>query len=168
MSTLQRIKRSSAIGLLAITALAGGCAHQNDDSHRADAGATGLVSVPSNADAATTFARLRAAVQANPALKIVAELDHAANAARVGMELPPTRLLIFGNPALGTPLMRAAQTTAIDLPQKMLVYTDASGRTFVVYNDPAFLARRHGAKGVDDSVGKIGTALGRLAAAAGT
>ena len=126
----------------------------------------GLVSIASNADAQTTYGRLRGAVQANPALKIVAELDHAANAARVGLQLRPTRLIVFGNPALGTPLMRSAQTFGIDLPQKMLVYTDASGRTFVVYNDPAFLAKRHAATGVDESVGKINMALGRLAATA--
>ena len=126
----------------------------------------GLVSAPSNADAATTFSRLRAAVLANPALKIVTELDHAENAAKVGMQLRPTWLLVFGNPALGTPLMRAAQTIGIDLPQKMLVYTDASDRTFVVYNDPAFLARRHRITGADETLAKVGTALGRLAAAA--
>ena len=126
----------------------------------------GLVSVASNADAATTFDRLRTAVAANPALKIVAELDHAANAEKAGFNLRPTRLLVFGNPALGTPLMRSAQTIAIDLPQKMLIYTDASGRTFMVYNDPAFIARRHGVKGVEEEISKTAGALAKLASAA--
>ncbi len=126
----------------------------------------GLVSVQSNADAAATFERLRSAVAENPALKVIGELDHAANAAKAGLGLRPTRLLVFGNPALGTPLMRAAQTLAIDLPQKMLVYTDAADRTFVVYNDPAFIARRHGAQGVEETVAKVADALAKLAATA--
>ncbi len=126
----------------------------------------GLVSVQSTSDAATTFGRLRAAVEANANLTIVAELDHQANAASVGMELRPTRLLVFGNPALGTPLMQAAQTIGIDLPQKVLVYTDAAGDTFVLYNDPVYLAERHGADGVSEQTTAIAGALATLAAAA--
>ncbi len=126
----------------------------------------GLISVRSNADAATTFDRLRTAVAGNSALKVIGELDHAANATKVGLSLRPTRLLVFGNPALGTPLMRAAQTVAIDLPQKMLVYTDAADQTFVVYNDPTFIARRHGAQGESATIAKVAAVLAQLAAAA--
>lgn len=97
---------------------------------------------------------------------MVAKLDHAANAQKAGLPLRPTRLLIFGNPALGTPLMRAAQTAAIDLPQKMLAYTDASDRTFVACNNPAFVARRLGAQDALEPVDKIAAALEKLAAAA--
>lgn len=126
----------------------------------------GLVSVQSNADVLTTYGRLRAAVEANADLSIVAEINHDENAANIGVDLRPTRVLIFGNPALGTPLMQSAQTIGIDLPQKMLVYTNATGATFVVYNDPAFLAARHGATGVDEQIGAIRTALQGLAATA--
>ncbi len=126
----------------------------------------GLIAVESDADAATTFGRLRSAVEANPDLSIIAELDHAANAAGVGMDLRPTRLLVFGNPALGTPLMQAERSVAVDLPQKALVYTDAEGRTFVVYNRPSYLAERHGIEGQDDVLGQIATALSGLAATA--
>ncbi len=128
----------------------------------------GLVRVQSNADAETTYARLRAAVTANPNLSIVAEVDHAADAASANLELRPTKLIVFGNPALGTPLMQATQTIGIDLPQKMLVYTDADGGTFVLYNDPQYLADRHGATGVGEQVGMIQTALSGLATTATT
>ena len=104
----------------------------------------GVVTVTSPDDVATTYGRLRSAVAGNRNLSIVAELDHQANATSVGMTLPPVRLIVFGNPALGTPLIQAGQTAGIDLPQKMLVYRDAAGRTQIAYNDPAFVASRHG------------------------
>ena len=103
----------------------------------------GVVTVESANDFETTYDRLVAAIDANPNLTLVAELDHRANAASVGLDLRPTRLVVFGNPALGTPLMQASQTVGIDLPQKMLVYQDAGGRVRVAYNAPAYLARRH-------------------------
>ena len=91
-----------------------------------------------------TFSRLQGAVQANPQLSIMARVDHAGNAAgTAGDSLLPTRLLMFGNPQAGTPLMQQAPTMGIDLPQKMLVYEGEENRTFVAYNRPAYLARRH-------------------------
>jgi uncharacterized protein (DUF302 family) len=77
---------------------------------------------------------------------VAARVDHAAAAAAVGFALPATEVLIFGNPRAGTPLMQAAQTIGIDLPLKALVWRDVSGATFVGYNDPHWLARRHGAE----------------------
>ena len=125
----------------------------------------GIVSVPSPDDVMVTYTRLRRAI-ADAALTVVTELDHAANAASVGLELAPSKLIVFGNPALGTPLMRDERTVAIDLPQKMLVYEDAAGDTFVIYNDPAYLARRHGLDDVDEEIRQITTALQGLANAA--
>ena len=125
----------------------------------------GVVTVESANDAATTYARLRSAVDANENLTIVAELDHAANAASVGLSLDPTRLIVFGNPALGTPLMQARQTVGVDLPQKMLVYQNAAGDVFVAYNDPAFLAARH-RLGTPAQVETMRGALAGLAATA--
>lgn len=110
-----------------------------------------------------TFERLRSAITAEDALKLVTVVDHAANANAVGMRLPPTRVLIFGNPRLGTPLLLAERSIAIDLPQKMLVWEDAQGRVFVGYNDPAFLARRHNLRGEDAVLGQISSALRGLA-----
>jgi len=75
----------------------------------------------------------------------MARIDHAAAAAAIGMELRPTEVLIFGNSQAGTPLMRAVQTIGIDLPLKALVWQDEGGATWLAYNDPQWLARRHGA-----------------------
>jgi uncharacterized protein (DUF302 family) len=126
----------------------------------------GIVAVPSPDDVTVTYNRLRRAIGDNAALSIVAELDHQSNAASVGLDLAPSRLIVFGNPALGTPLMQDEQTVAIDLPQKMLVYEGPAGAVFVLYNDPAYLARRHGLDDVDDETQRIATALENLAQAA--
>ena len=77
-------------------------------------------------------------------LTIFARIDHAAGATSVGLPLRPTELLIFGNARGGTPLMQLAQTIGIDLPLKMLAWEDAAGKTWLSYNDPAWLAARHG------------------------
>ena len=77
-------------------------------------------------------------------LNIFARIDHAAGAAKVGKTLRPTEVLIFGNPQGGTPFMECAQTVGIDLPLKALVWEDSQGQVWLGYNDPAFLAQRHG------------------------
>ena len=125
--------------------------------------ATGLVTVESTYGVNETYNRLRGAIEQNEMLSIVAEVDHSANAESVGKELRPTRLIIFGNPNLGTPLMQAEQTTGIDLPQKFLVYENVEGRTLVAYNDPYYLAERHGIEGQDEELQKISTVLAGLA-----
>src|SRR5205823_12474048 len=76
-------------------------------------------------------------------MSVFARIDHGAGAAQIGMSLRPTELLIFGNPKGGTPLMKSAQTLGIDLPLRALVWQDASGKTWLSYNDPARLAKRH-------------------------
>ena len=75
---------------------------------------------------------------------LFALVDHTGEAAKVGMKMPPTKLLIFGNPKAGTPLMLAAPSVAIDLPLKILVWEDAQGTTWLSYNSPAYLQARHG------------------------
>jgi uncharacterized protein (DUF302 family) len=122
-----------------------------------------LVTVESDADVETTFARLRQAVGSNPDLTLFAEFDHAANAESAGLSLRPTRVLVFGNPNAGTPLMQAAPTLAIDLPQKMLVYEGADGRAVVAYNSPYYLAQRHGLDGQRDRLDAINGLLSTLA-----
>jgi uncharacterized protein (DUF302 family) len=102
-----------------------------------------------------TMDRLAAAVAAR-GMAVLARIDHAAAAAAVGMALRPTELLIFGNPRAGTPLMQAAQTIGIDLPLKALVWQDAEGKTWLAYNDPAWLAGRHG------SIAGVGGTLGAM------
>ena len=76
-------------------------------------------------------------------IPVFALIDHSGEAAKVGMEMRPTRLLIFGNPKGGTPLMLAAPTIAIDLPLKILIWEDDQGKTWITYNSPEYLAERH-------------------------
>ncbi len=102
----------------------------------------GMATRPSRYGHAETLRRLEAAIGAR-GMTIFAHVDHAAGARDAGLELRPTDLVIFGSAAAGTPLMVAAQTIGIDLPLKMLVWQDVEGRTFLAYNDPLWLVRRH-------------------------
>ena|SRR5215831_10606635 len=103
----------------------------------------GLVTVKSAFGPQETMNRFEAEVRAK-GMTVFAHVDHAAGAAAAGLSLRPTDLLIFGAARGGTPLMQAAQTIGIDLPLKALVWQDEAGNTFLSYNDPAFLAHRHG------------------------
>jgi uncharacterized protein (DUF302 family) len=104
--------------------------------------AEGLITVPSRFGPKETMDRLENEIKAR-GLTIFARVDHAAGAAEVGLTLRPTELLIFGNAKGGTPLMQANQTVGIDLPLKSLVWQDGSGKTWLSYNDPSWLAKRH-------------------------
>jgi uncharacterized protein (DUF302 family) len=108
------------------------------------AAADGLVAVKSPHNAKATMDRLEALVKER-GLNVFARIDHAAGAAKIGKSLRPTELLIFGNPQGGTPFMECTQSVGIDLPLKALVWEDASAQVWLGYNDPAFLAQRHGA-----------------------
>lgn len=96
-------------------------------------------------------------------LNIFEKVNHQEGATSVNMELPPTTVLIFGNPELGTPLMQCAPTTAIDLPQKMLIWEDEEGQVNVGYNSPDYLKKRHSIEGCDEELQKIGGALKKFA-----
>jgi uncharacterized protein (DUF302 family) len=97
-------------------------------------------------------------------MAILARIDHASAAAKVGMELRPTEVLLFGNPRTGTPLMQSAQTIGIDLPLKALVWQDEAGKTWLAYNNPTWLAKRHGAyAGKDRILGAMADALATVA-----
>ena len=104
--------------------------------------ADGLVTVPSNSNAKQTIDKLEAALKAGGAT-IFARVDHAAGAASAGLTLRPTEVLIFGNPKGGTPLMQSQQSAGIDLPMKALAWEDAQGKTWLSYNDPAWIGTRH-------------------------
>ena len=106
--------------------------------------ADGLLAVRSPHSAKETMNRLEAIVKQH-GLNVFARIDHAACASKVGKTLRPTEVLIFGNPQGGTPFMECAQTVGIDLPLKALVWEDASSQVWLGYNDPAYLAQRHGA-----------------------
>src|SRR5258707_12125246 len=105
--------------------------------------ADGLTTIRSSHGPKDTKNRLGAEVNAR-GMTIFARIDHAAGATAAGLSLPPTEVLIFGNARAGTPLMQSVQTIGIDLPLKALVWQDASGDTWVSYNDPAWLAKRYG------------------------
>ena len=103
----------------------------------------GIIDKPSNHSVDETVDKLKGILQAK-GVTVFALVDHSGEAAKVGMKMPPTKLLIFGNPKAGTPLMVAAPSTAIDLPLKLLVWEDARGKVWVSYNSPAYLQERHG------------------------
>jgi uncharacterized protein (DUF302 family) len=103
----------------------------------------GLITIPSGFDPGQTVDRLVAEVEAR-GMTVFARIDHSAGASEVGLTLRPTVVLIVGNAKGGTPLMQAAQTIGIDLPLKVLVHQDADGSVFLSYNDPRWVARRHG------------------------
>ena len=106
--------------------------------------ADGLIAVKSPYDAQQTMNRFED-IAKQRGLTIFARVDHAAGAAKIGKTLRPTEVLVFGNPQGGTPLMECAQSAGIDLPLKVLVWQDAAAQVWLGYNDPAFLAQRHGA-----------------------
>ena len=105
--------------------------------------ADGLIAVKSPLGAKETMDRFES-IAKGKGLVVFARVDHAAGAAKVGKTLRPTVVLIFGNPATGTPMMECAQTAGIDLPQKALAWQGADGQVWLGYNDPAYLAQRHG------------------------
>lgn len=125
----------------------------------------GVITVDSNKPFGTTYSALRSAIAANTNLTIIAELDHQENGASVGKTIRPTRLLVFGNANLGTPLMQSKRTIAIDLPQKMLVWQDDAGITHISYNDPNYLAGRHAIEGNTEVLNTISNALANLSEA---
>jgi uncharacterized protein (DUF302 family) len=126
--------------------------------------AEGLIAVKSTANTKDTMNKVEDIVKQRQ-LKVFARVDHAAGAQSIGKTLRPTELIIFGSPQGGTPLMECAQSVGIDLPLKMLVWEDATGQTWVGYNDPAYLAKRHQANACP-AVGNVSKALESLAAEA--
>ncbi len=125
----------------------------------------GMISVKSAHSVSVTADRLEK-ILASKGMTVFKRIDHAAGAARVGKELRPTELVIFGNPKVGTPLMLCSHSIAIDLPQKALIWEDAGGQAWFSYNDPQYLALRHNTQGCDAVLNKVAMALGNFARAA--
>ncbi len=103
---------------------------------------SGLITIASGCPVAETINRLTSIVEA-AGFTVFARIDHAANAAPIGMELRPTQVLIFGNPKGGTLLMQDKQTVGLDLPLRVLAWADADGHVWINYDDPAWIAKRH-------------------------
>ena len=125
----------------------------------------GLVSIKSSHSVKVTADRLEKTLKTK-GMTVFTRINHAEGAQKVGKKLRPTVLIIFGNPKVGTPLMQCGQSVAIDLPQKALIWEDESGQVWLSYNDPKYLAKRHGIKGCDGVIKKIENALGNLASTA--
>lgn len=123
--------------------------------------ADGLITLPSKGDLAQTIGRFEAVVRAR-GLHVFSKFDHAENAREAGLALRPTTVVWFGDAKLGTKLMAAHPTIAIDLPHRLLVYTDDDGQTWLAYNDPAWLAHRHGVA-VDAGITATSAALAAIA-----
>ncbi len=125
----------------------------------------GLISLRSNVGPTQTADRLKAELQAS-GLTLFAQIDHAAGAASAGLALRPTELFVFGNAKGGTPLMQVTQTIGIDLPLKALIWEDEAGVCWFSYNDPAWLAERHGvAEATKQVTANMSTLLGAIAKA---
>lgn len=140
--------------------------HENGEEHAHDEVATtsdlGLMHVEREQSFASTTSAIRQSIESNENLTLMTEVDHQANAESVDRELEPTTLFIFGNPNAGTPLMQASASAGVDLPQKMLV-TERDGAVTVYYNNPSFLAKRHG---IDGQQKRLETIAGLLEALA--
>jgi uncharacterized protein (DUF302 family) len=103
----------------------------------------GIVDKPSKHSVDDTVEKLKGILRAK-GVTLFALIDHSGEAAKAGMSMRPTKLLIFGNPKAGTPLMLAAPSSAIDLPLKILVWEDAQQKVWISYNNPDYILKRHG------------------------
>ncbi|WP_417880663.1 DUF302 domain-containing protein [Vibrio sp.] len=125
----------------------------------------GLVQVQSQHSVQETSDKLVKALNSK-GMTVFAQVDHAAGAKKVDIELRPTQVIIFGNPKVGSPLMVCQQSVAIDLPQKALISEDESGKVWLTYNDPKYLASRHQIQGCDEVLNTVSNALANFAKAA--
>jgi uncharacterized protein (DUF302 family) len=157
-SVMRGSKISKLISIVAGTFLLGAHAMAAD----------GLTTISSSYGPKETMDRLEAEIKAK-GMTVFARIDHAAGAAQAGLSLRPTEVLIFGNAKAGTPLMQSNQTIGIELPLKALVWQDANGKVWLSYNEPSWLAQRHGlAAGTQATVDAMAAGLGALASGAAT
>jgi len=125
----------------------------------------GLISVKSSHDVKVTADRLEDILK-QKGMTVFIRIDHSAGAKKVGKQLRPTELVVFGNPKVGTPLMQCSQSVAIELPQKALIWQDDKGQAWLTYNDPNYLAQRHGLSDCTEVIKKVEKALSNFAKAA--
>jgi len=120
--------------------------------------AEGVINVESDFNVKETAARLESILK-EKGMTIFKRVKHSEGAANVGIEILETELIIFGNPKVGSPLMKCQQTVAIDLPQKALIWVDDQSKVWISYNDPRYLKKRHNISGCDEVIAKIEKAL---------
>lgn len=129
--------------------------------------AEGVVTVKSKFSVIHTVDRLKT-ILTKKGMTIFAEVNHAKGAKSVGIDIPPTQLIIFGNPKVGAPLVSCSRSIAIDLPQKMLIWQDRAKQVWLSYNDPVYIADRHSvSRDCRKSLGKIAGALAAFSTMAG-
>jgi len=149
-------------GVVFIESFRGGKERTMSASYLADAD---LVTLPSAHGATETVERSKSLLS-QKMIQVFADIDHAAGARKVGLSLRPTHLLIFGNPQAGTPLMQSQQTIGLDLPLRILVWEDETGKVWLTYHRPEFLAQRHHVLDHDEAVKALGAGLAALGHAA--
>jgi len=120
--------------------------------------ADGMVTVPSTHTVEETAERLESVLH-EKGMTIFNRIKHSEAAAKVGIELRKTELILFGNPKVGSPLMKCQQSVAIDLPQKALIWEDDNAKVWISYNDPRYLEKRHNIVGCEEVIAKIEKAL---------
>ena len=121
----------------------------------------GMTSIRSSFGPKETIDRLEVEIRGK-GMEVFARIDHAAGAANVGLTLAPTELIIFGNALGGTPLVQSVQTVGIDLPLKILVWQDTANKTWLSYNEPSWIAQRHGVVGTESTIDKLTELLGTI------
>ena len=127
--------------------------------------ADGLVNVQSSFDVKETADRMESILK-EKGMTIFNRIYHSEAADKVGVELRDTELIIFGNPKVGSPLMKCQQMVAVDLPQKALIWEDDNGKVWISYNDPRYLEKRHNIVGCEEVISKIEKALSSIAESA--
>lgn len=125
----------------------------------------GMITIKSSHSMSKTADKLEQ-VLLSKGMTVFQRIKHSVAAKKVGIELQPMELIIFGNPKAGSPLMKCAQSVAIDLPQKALIWQDKNNAVWISYNDPAYLKKRHNMQGCDQALNKVSGALSKLTAAA--
>ena len=129
--------------------------------------ADGVINVQSAFNVKITADRLESILN-EKGMTIFKRIKHSESAGNVGIDLRETELIIFGNPKVGSPLMKCQQSVAIDLPQKALIWEDHESKVWISYNDPIYLKKRHGISGCEEVISKIKKALSGIAKAAAT
>ena len=129
------------------------------------AAAEGMISLPSAYNVEETADRMEQILN-KKGMTIFKRIKHSEGASSVGIELRDTELIIFGNPEVGSPLMKCRQSVAIDLPQKALIWEDDKAKVWISYNDPMYLEKRHNISGCEEVILKIGKALAGIAKSA--
>jgi len=129
--------------------------------------ADGVVNVPSAFNVEETADRMEIILK-KKGMTIFNRIKHSEGAGKVGIELRDTELIIFGNPKVGSPLMKCQQSVAIDLPQKALIWEDDKAKVWISYNSPRYLEKRHNITGCEEVIAKIEKALAGIAKSAST